>query len=68
VRALKKNIPVIGVAGRVSPEAEAPLRQYFAQLLAIGPASVERDVALQNTAPDLRRTARELGDRLALKK
>ncbi|HLX96476.1 MAG TPA: glycerate kinase [Verrucomicrobiae bacterium] len=68
LRALKKNIPVIGVAGRVSPAAEAPLRQYFVQLLAISPASIDLDEALKNTAPALRQTARELGNRLARKK
>jgi glycerate kinase len=66
-RARKKNIPVIGLAGRVALEADAPLRQYFVQLLAIGHGSVELDKAVQNTAPDLRRTAKELGNRLAVK-
>jgi glycerate kinase len=67
LRAREKNVPVIGLAGRVSLEADAPLRHYFVQLLTIGHASVELDKALQNTAQDLRRTAMELGDRLALK-
>jgi glycerate kinase len=67
LRARGKNVPAIGVAGRVALEADAPLRQYFAQLLAIGHASVESDKAMQNTAPDLRRTAMELGNRLAVK-
>ena len=67
LRAREKNVPVIGLAGRVALEADAPLRQYFVQLLAIGHASVELDKALQNTAKDLRRTAMELGNRLAVK-
>jgi len=67
LRARGKNIPVIGLAGRVALEADAPLRQYFAQLLAIGHSSVELDKALQNTAQDLQRTAMELGNRLAVK-
>jgi glycerate kinase len=67
VRAKKKNIPVIGLAGQVALEADAPLRKYFARLLAISDASVELDQAMKNTAPDLRRMAIELGSRLALK-
>jgi len=67
LRAKGKNIPVIGLAGRVALEADAPLRQYFVQLLAIGHESVELDKAVQNTTPDLWRTAKELGNRLAVK-
>ena len=58
---------MIGLAGRVALEADAPLRQCFVQLLAIGDASIESDKAVQNTAQDLRRTAKELGNRLAVK-
>jgi len=68
LRAREKNIPVIGQAGRVALESDAPLRQYFAELLAIGHTSVEMDKAIQNTAQDLQRTAMELGNRLALKR
>jgi glycerate kinase len=60
----EKNVPVIGLAGRVALAADSPLRQYFVRLLAIGHASVELDKAMQNTAQDLRRTAMELGNRL----
>jgi glycerate 2-kinase len=67
LRAREKNVPVIGLAGRVALEADAPLRQYFIQLLAIGHASVEMDKAMQNTAQDLQRTAMELGNQLAVK-
>jgi glycerate kinase len=67
LRAREKNVPVIGLAGRVALEADAPLRQYFIQLLAIGHAPVEMDKAMQNTAQDLQRTAMELGNQLAVK-
>ncbi len=67
MQAREKNVPVIGLAGRVTLAADAPLRQYFAQLLTIVPASVELDQALQNTAQDLQRMAMELGNRLAAK-
>jgi hypothetical protein len=55
------------LAGRVALAADSPLRQYFVRLLAIGHASVELDKAMQNTAQDLRCTANELGNRLAVK-
>jgi glycerate 2-kinase len=67
LRAKEIKIPVIGLAGRVALEADAPLRQYFIQLLAIGHSPVELEKALRNTAQDLQSTAMELGDRLALK-
>ena len=67
LRARKKKIPVIGLAGRVSPQAEPRLRRYFVQLLAISDASIATDKAIRNTAQDLRRAAMELGNRLALK-
>jgi glycerate kinase len=67
LKAREKNVPVIGLAGRVALEADAPLRRYFARLLDISDASVKLDKALQNTASNLRRTAMELGDRLAVK-
>jgi len=67
LRANGKNIPVIGLGGRVDPGAEVELRKYFAWLLAIGDPSIEPDQAMKNTASDLQRTARELGNRLAAK-
>lgn len=67
LRAREKNVPVIGLAGQVALEADAPLRQYFIQLLTIGHTSVEMDKAMQNTAQDLQRTAMELGNQLAVK-
>ncbi|MGD0252170.1 MAG: glycerate kinase [Verrucomicrobiota bacterium] len=67
LRAKKKNIPVIGLGGRVEPGAHVQLRKYFAELLTISDASVESDKVMKNTAADLRRTATELGNRLAAK-
>jgi glycerate kinase len=67
VRAKKKNIPVIGLTGRVAPEAQVQLRKYFAELLVISDASVELDKVMKNTALNLCRTAIELGNRLAAK-
>jgi len=67
LRAKKKKIPVIGLAGQVSPRAEAPLHQNFVQLLAINPPSLELDKALKQTAQNLQRIATELGNCLAAK-
>lgn len=67
MRAKKKKIPVIALAGNVAPEAQIQLRKYFAELLAINDAPVGLDRALRNTARDLRRTGTELGNRLAAK-
>ena len=66
LRAKKKNVPVIGLTGQVSPAAEASLRQHFAQLLAIRNGSIEPDKALIRTAQVLQQMAKELGNRLAL--
>ena len=68
LRAKKRQIPVIGFAGKVPLEANTPLQQYFDVLLAIGHAPVETGTALQQTARNLQRTAMELGNTLALKK
>jgi glycerate kinase len=67
LRAKRKDIPVIGLAGGVSSAADGPLQKYFSELLVISSTSVEPVEALANTAQDLQRTARELGNRLALK-
>jgi glycerate kinase len=67
LRAKKKNISVIGLGGRVESGARVHLRKYFAELLVISGASVELDKAMKNTVADLRRTAMELGNRLAAK-
>jgi glycerate 2-kinase len=67
LRAKTKKIPVIGLAGQISPQAQALLRRYFVQLLAINSPSVELEKALKQTAPNLQRIATELGNHLAAK-
>lgn len=66
-RARKRDIPVIGLAGQVSPEAEASLRRHFAQLLVINPPLVEPANAMKQTAQNLQRMATALGNQLAVK-
>ncbi|SMC45461.1 glycerate kinase [Pedobacter africanus] len=63
-RALIKNIPVIGLAGKVPLSPPAELLKYFKALMAIGNEPVPLSEAVQNTAINLERTARNIGDLL----
>jgi glycerate kinase len=67
MRAKKKGIPVIGLAGKVPLAADAMLQQYFDILLAINNEPVEMEIALKHTPDNLVRTAKAIGDLLALK-
>jgi glycerate 2-kinase len=60
-RAKKNNIPVIGLAGEVPLHANTPLNSYFDILMAIGNQPEDKISAIQHTAANLRRTAREIG-------
>ncbi|HEY4287021.1 MAG TPA: glycerate kinase [Puia sp.] len=60
-RAKKRNIPVIGLAGRVPLEPGAGLKKYFDTLLAIGNEPSDLAGALKNTAANLSRTAEAIG-------
>ncbi len=68
LRAKNKNIPVIGLAGKVPLEPDAELQQYFDVLLAINNEPGEITEAMKNTEKNLVRMGRELGGLLALKK
>ncbi len=59
--AKRKNIPVIGLAGRVPVERDAELEQYFDVLMAIGNEPADLTQALINTNENLIRTARAIG-------
>lgn len=67
LRAKAMNIPVVALAGRVPPQADAQLQRYFDVLLPIGAEPVELAEAMRRTAKDLQRTARQLGNLLALR-
>ncbi len=67
LRGKLRNVPVIGLAGRLPLKPVAQLQQYFLELLTIGPPDAELNKALLNTAIDLQRTAMDLGNRLAAK-
>jgi glycerate kinase len=65
-RAKKKNIPVIGLAGRIPLDYSTSLQKYFNVLLAIGNQPTDLVTALKATRNNLIRTANELGDLLFL--
>jgi glycerate 2-kinase len=65
-RAKEKGIQVIGLAGKVPLETNGLLHQYFDQLLCINDEPMELSDALSHTRSNLIRTARALGDLLAL--
>jgi len=66
VRAKKKGRPVIALAGKVPLHEIPELKEYFDVLMPISHAPVDLPTALRNTAPDLQRTAAQLGNLLTL--
>ncbi len=64
-RAKKKNIPVIGLAGKVPIEANTELNFYFDVLLAIGHEPEEIQPAIEHTASNLQRSSEQIGKMLA---
>jgi glycerate kinase len=63
-----RGIPVIGLAGKVPLETDTSLQQYFDLLLSINSEPMEFSEVLSNTRNNLIRTARAIGDLLALAK
>lgn len=65
--AKQKNIPVIGVAGKVPVEENAELNKYFDVLLAIGNEPADLATAMKQTKENLVRTGFQIGSMLFLK-
>jgi glycerate kinase len=65
-KAKQKNIPVIGLAGKIPLQSQESLKKYFDVLLPINNEPFSEKV-LQQTADNLIRTAMEIGDLLSLK-
>lgn len=65
--AKRRNIAVIGLAGKVPIEKNDALQQYFDMLLPIGHEPTDLPTAMKHTAANLTRTAREIGNLLSLK-
>lgn len=65
-RAKKKNIPVIGMAGRIPLEVHPELQQCFDVLIPINHELADIKTAMQHTAENLIRSGRMLGDLLSI--
>ena len=63
-RAKYKNIPVVGLAGKIPAHMEAGLQNYFDVLLSINPGLSELAEALSQTARNLARTSQAMADLL----
>ncbi len=68
VAALAKNkqIKVMGLAGKVPPAPSEALNHYFDELRSINKEPTDLATALKNTLDNLIRTAKEIGDTLAI--
>jgi glycerate kinase len=65
-RAKEHGLPVIGLAGNVPREPSKSLQEFFDVLMPIGHQPCDLSIALEDTAANLRRTAMEVGNLLAL--
>lgn len=68
LRARRKKIPVIGLAGKISLKKNSRLKRYFDQLLPISNKALKLETAIQQTSQNLQRTATAFGNALARKK
>ncbi|MEP6947939.1 MAG: glycerate kinase [Ginsengibacter sp.] len=66
VRAKEKNIPVIGIAGKVPLTADPQLQKYFDVLLAINNEPFEITKAIKYTKKNLVRTGKVVGNLLEM--
>ena len=60
-RAKKKNIMVIGLAGKIPSTANAELNQYFDVLMAVNRPHENLESAMSHTGANLRQTSSEIG-------
>ena len=65
-KAKEKNLPVIGLAGRIPLLPDKQLEKYFDVLLAIGNEPTDLTSAVKSTAANLKRTATAVGNMLSL--
>jgi glycerate kinase len=65
-RAKVKNIPVIGIAGKIPIETNKKLNEYFNLLLAIGNEPTDIPTALKRTKDNLIRFAKSIGELIKL--
>jgi glycerate kinase len=65
-RAKKKNIPVIGLAGKIPIDIDPQLQKYFDVMMPINNEITTIEEAIKNTSRNLIRTARTIGDFLSV--
>ncbi|MBI1782304.1 MAG: glycerate kinase [Sphingobacteriales bacterium] len=63
-KAKEKNIPVIGLAGKIPSPVPASLQTYFDSLISINSEPVDITTTLKNTYQNLERTATMVGNNL----
>lgn len=68
VRAKKKNLPVIALTGNIPPQPLQELNKWFDRLLNINIKNTDLATAIATTEENLTRTARQLGNELAVQK
>jgi glycerate kinase len=68
LKAREKNIPVIGIAGKLPGTISDELKNYFGVLISINSEPDKMKHAIKNTKYNLIRTAKIIGDLLALQK
>lgn len=68
VRAKRKNIPIIGLGGKVPLDNAGELNKYFDVLLAIGHHPSDLATAMRDTEANLVRTGIAIGNLLSLQK
>lgn len=64
-KAKEKNIPVIGIAGKIPLQPNAALQEYFDVLLSICNEPSDVGIAMECTVENLKRTSMEIGNLLA---
>jgi len=67
-RAKKREIPVIGIAGRIPLEPSPDLQKWFDVLLPVNHRAMDLTEALSHTRENIIRTVKTIGNMLALKK
>lgn len=67
-KAKEKNIPVVILAGNCPLEPGEKMREIFDAIFPIGHGEIEKDLAIKNTAINLKRTSFEIGNLLAIRK
>ena len=65
-KAKEKNIPVIGVAGKVPVTNNVQLQKYFDVLLSINDSTLITDADIKNTKNNLIKTGKLIGDLLTI--